>query len=55
VTVIPVLMLLSVAVVLGIVLGLQYLRRERSKPALVVHTLAGLTGFVLLLAWVAPR
>ena len=48
-TVIPVLILLSAAVVLGIVLGLQYLRRERSKPALIgFHLLLGAGGLEVL-------
>jgi hypothetical protein len=49
VTVIPVLILLSVAVVLGIVLGLQYLQRERSPPVLIgFHLLLGAGGLEML-------
>lgn len=44
-TAIPALLLLSGAVVLGLVLGLNYLRHERSKPALVgFHLLLGAGG-----------
>jgi hypothetical protein len=43
--VIPVLVLLSVAVALGVLLGIQCLRRERSRPVMIgVHLLFGAGG-----------
>lgn len=50
---IPVLVLLSAAVALGLVLGLQYVRRVGSKPTLIgLHLIlggAGLEGMAILL------
>jgi hypothetical protein len=49
----PAIVLLSASVALGLFLGLQYLRRVRSKPALIaVHLMlggAGLEGMAVLL------
>jgi hypothetical protein len=45
VTAIPALLLLTAAVTLGVVLGLQYLRGERSKPVVIgLHLLFGAGG-----------
>ena len=48
-TAIPALLLLAAAVVLGIVLGVQYLQRRRSPPVLIgFHLLLGAGGLEVL-------
>jgi len=49
VTAIPPLLLLTAAVVLGLILGVQYLQRKRSPPALIgFHLLLGAGGLEVL-------